>query len=102
VERTDDACAVRAGLPRQIEREVEEAVDVEDIRLRGPQHVIEDGQKVRRPIGFVERRELPVVDDLDDGQAFEDAPGQLTIPASGIEVGGEDRDVMARRRNAFA
>ena len=75
---------------------------MEDIRLRGPQHVIEDGQQVRRLIRLVEGREVPVVDDLDDGQALEDPPGQLPMPASGTESSGKDRDVVAPAHQRLA
>ena len=75
---------------------------MEDVRLRGPQHVIEDGQQIRRAVRLVEGRELPVVDDLDDGQALEDPPGQLAMPASRIEIGGKDRDVVAPAHQRLA
>ena len=86
--------AARPGHDGQIEREVEQVVDVHDVRPHCMKHVLELFVDHRRPIGFFERPAPPVVDDLDHRQAVVHTPFNVAVRPGRIELGAHDRDVM--------
>ena len=83
---------------RQIEREVEQVVDVDDVRLYRSQHLRDPIADKRRPICLLERGAYPVVDDLDDGEPLMRAPGDVAMPARRIVLRAEDAHVMPGRQ----
>jgi hypothetical protein len=94
MQRGDDGGTAAARQGRQIERQVQQVVDMNDVGLNGAQHVLETPIDDRRSIGFLERGDGPVIDQLDDRQPVVHAPADLAVRAPAVEVGAERRDVM--------
>ena len=74
----------RRRQPRQVEREIEEAVQVHDVGTQRVEQVADHGAERRRRGRFVEIGELPVVDDLGDADAVMAPPDP---PCRGRSVG---------------
>src|SRR4029453_4183042 len=75
---------------------------MEDVRLRRSQHMVQRRQKIGRPIRVFESMELPVVDDLDDREAFEDTPDQVAGAARRIEASPNTGHGMAAAQQRLA
>ena len=101
VQRRDDRHAVRPRQPRQVERQIEQVVNVDDIRLHGAHHMLDPVEHDRRPVRLFERRAPPVVHDLSDRQIRRSARQRhLAVRARWIVIGAEDRDVVIRFERA--
>jgi len=98
MQRRDDRNAACARHGRQVERQIEQAVDVDDVRLHRSQHVRDPIADKRWPIGLLERRADPVVDDFDDREPLMRAPGDVAMPARRVVLRGEDAHVVAGRQ----
>ena len=94
VQRRDDLRPVAAGQRRQIEREVQQVVDVDHVRTYRPKHVVDAIADERRTVGLAKRTAPPVVRDFDDRQAFMEAPGDMSMGPPRFVVGAQDADVM--------
>ena len=90
----DDRNAVCARHGRQIEREIEQVVDMDDVRLDRSQHLRDPIADKRWPIRVLERGADPVVHDLDDGELVMRPPGDLAMPAGRVVIRAEDAHVM--------
>jgi hypothetical protein len=66
VQCRDDRDPAAPGEGGQIERQVEQAVDVQDVRIGGFEHLLEGAHQVGRAPRGGRVRIRPVVDDLDD------------------------------------
>ena len=93
-----DAAALRQV--GQVERQVQETVDVNDVRLHRLEHLLDPGVDRIGPIRGVERSSLPVVSNLDDRQAIVHAPAQLTVRSGRIVVGRQNRHMVTARQLA--
>ena len=90
----DNRNAVCARHGRQIEREIEQVVDMDDVRLNRSQHLRDPIADKRRPIRVLERGADPVVHDLDDGELVMRPPGDVAMPAGRVVIRAEDAHVM--------
>ena len=79
MQRRDNGNAVRPRHGRKIEREIQQIVDVDDVRLHRPQHVSDPVGDERRPVRLLEGGAYPVIDDLDDGQSLVHTPVDLAM-----------------------
>ena len=100
VQRRDDAGPSRVRQRGQIERKIQEVMDVNDVRPDGVQHVLDLAVHPRRSIRLVEPAELPVVDDLDDGDVFVAPPPNLPVVGGEVVLGRQHPDVMFARQRA--
>jgi hypothetical protein len=97
VKRDDGGNAALARQPRQVQRQIQQAVDVDDIRT---DRVEERGNAIVQPwrgIGLVEASEFPVVDDFDDRQGVFRAPPQRAMVRGRVVLRAEHPDVVTRR-----
>src|SRR5438067_7771464 len=80
----------------EIEREIQQVVNVDDVRLHGTEHVRDAIGDERRSIRLLERRAYPVVHNLDDGKSVLYPPRDAAMPARGIVLGAENADMVSR------
>ena len=83
----------RARQRGEVERQVQQAVHVEQVRLHGVEYVRQLARDARRPVRVGQRVHPPVVDDLDDCQSVVHAPGDFTVSARMIELCAQDGHV---------
>jgi hypothetical protein len=100
VQRRHHPHTARPRHGRQIERQVEQTVQMDDVGLDGAQHVRDAIGHQRRAVGILERGASAVVRDLDDRHAFMHAPGDMPMRPGRIELRAQHADVMARRQLA--
>ena len=80
--------------PRQVERQVEEVVDVHHVRLHGLQHRLQAAAHYGAAVRVLEAVAVPVVGDLRHRQTGVDAPVHAAVGLGRVERGAGDRDVM--------
>ena len=94
VERRDDGGAPRVCQGGKLERQVEDVVDVDDVGLGRPDHVVERGTERGGPPGVFEGVEGPVVDDLGDRQALVHPPRHGAVRPRRVELRAEHGHVV--------
>ena len=97
VQRRDRRHPTLAREPGQIERQVEQVVDVEDVGCGRLEHVLELGVDPGGRIRVFETRKLPVVDDLDDREPLVGAPPDGSVRGGRIVLGRHDEYVVPSR-----
>jgi hypothetical protein len=97
VQRRHDWNAPRTHERRQIKRQIQQVMHVHNLGLNGAKDVVNLRTDKRRTICVDERGTPPVVHDLDNREAFVNAPRDMTMRTRRIVLGTENRHVMASR-----
>ena len=91
----DDSDSTCLRDPGQIEREVEEVMNVQHVRCRGIEDVTQLGVDTFRRVRLVETLKFPIVDQLDDCQSCILTPAEGTVRCGGVVLSGKDEHVVA-------
>ena len=98
VQRGDRGNAARPRAARKVEGQIEQVVDVQDLRLDGVEHGLELFPDSRRRVGVLEAVDLPVVDDLDDRQPLVHTPADGAVGSRRVELRGHEEHVVPARQ----
>jgi hypothetical protein len=100
VQRRNDRYAPVLRQPGEIERQVEQTVNVNDVGLTGAKDVVDAIADDRRPVRVGERAARPIVDDFDDRETVMDPPRHFSMRATRIELSAKQPHLMTGGQRA--